>query len=77
MPLMDLNYPPEAEEFRTEIAEWLKDNLPQGWGEPGFSMTAEQRTEAGLDSLNVAAAAAVAFFATAAPQGFATASSEE
>jgi tRNA G18 (ribose-2'-O)-methylase SpoU len=32
---------------------------------------------AGLDSLNVAAAAAVAFFATAAPQVLATASSEE
>ena len=36
VPLMDLAYPPEAEEFRTEIAGWLKENLPEGWGEPGL-----------------------------------------
>ncbi len=36
---MDLAYPPEAEEFRAEIAGWLRDNLPDGWFEPGFSMT--------------------------------------
>jgi hypothetical protein len=42
---MDLAYPPEAEEFRAEIAEWLKDNLPEGWGEPGFSMTPEARKQ--------------------------------
>ena len=29
---MDLNYPPEAEEFRAEIRAWLKDNLPADWG---------------------------------------------
>ena len=29
---MDLAYPPEAEEFRTEIAGWLSENLPEGWG---------------------------------------------
>jgi alkylation response protein AidB-like acyl-CoA dehydrogenase len=40
---MDLTYPPEAEEFRAEIAGWLKDNLPDGWGEPGRVMTPEQR----------------------------------
>ncbi|HEY1828473.1 MAG TPA: acyl-CoA dehydrogenase family protein [Acidimicrobiales bacterium] len=40
---MDLTYPPEAEEFRGVIGAWLKDNLPQGWGEPGFSMTPEER----------------------------------
>ena len=40
---MDLTYPPEAEEFRTEIAGWLKENLPEGWGGPGFSMTPEER----------------------------------
>ena len=39
VPVMDLAYPPEAEEFRTEIAGWLKENLPEGWGGPGFSMT--------------------------------------
>ena len=40
---MDLAYPHEAEEFRVEIARWLEENLPDGWGEPGFSMTPEQR----------------------------------
>ena len=27
---MDLAYPPAAEEFRAEIAGWLRDNLPEG-----------------------------------------------
>ena len=40
---MDLAYPPEAEEFRAEIAGWLKENLPEGWGEPGFAVTPEER----------------------------------
>ncbi len=40
---MDLAYPPEAEEFRAEIAQWLRDNLPDGWFEPGFSMTPDER----------------------------------
>jgi alkylation response protein AidB-like acyl-CoA dehydrogenase len=40
---MDLAYPPEAEEFRAEIAGWLRDNLPEGWFEPGFSMTPAAR----------------------------------
>jgi alkylation response protein AidB-like acyl-CoA dehydrogenase len=40
---MDLAYPPEAEEFRTEIATWLREHLPEGWFEPGFSMTPEER----------------------------------
>ena len=25
---MDLTYPPEAEQFRTEIRAWLEENLP-------------------------------------------------
>jgi alkylation response protein AidB-like acyl-CoA dehydrogenase len=41
---MDLAYPPEAEEFRGVIRDWLSENLPQGWGQPGFSMTPEERT---------------------------------
>jgi len=41
---MDLAYPNEAEDFRVEIARWLGENLPDGWGEPGFSMTPEERT---------------------------------
>jgi alkylation response protein AidB-like acyl-CoA dehydrogenase len=41
---MDLAYPPEAEEFRGVIRDWLSENLPDGWGQPGFSMTPEERT---------------------------------
>jgi hypothetical protein len=40
---MDLTYPPEAEEFRAVISAWLQENLPQGWGTPEFSMTADER----------------------------------
>ena len=40
---MDLTYPPEAEEFRVEIRRWLEENLPAGWGTPGFSMAPEER----------------------------------
>ena len=40
---MDLTYPPEAEEFRREIRAWLEENLPEGWGEPGFEMGPEAR----------------------------------
>jgi alkylation response protein AidB-like acyl-CoA dehydrogenase len=42
---MDLTYPTDAEEFRTEIRQWLVDNLPAGWFDEGFEMTDEQRTE--------------------------------
>jgi alkylation response protein AidB-like acyl-CoA dehydrogenase len=40
---MDLSYPTEAEEFRKEVRSWLEENLPEGWGEPGFSMSREER----------------------------------
>jgi alkylation response protein AidB-like acyl-CoA dehydrogenase len=40
---VDLTYPPEAEAFRGEIRGWLEENLPEGWGEPGFSMTHDER----------------------------------
>ncbi len=40
---MDLTYPPEAEAFRTEIRDWLQENLPEGWGEPGFELAGEAR----------------------------------
>ena len=40
---MDLSYPPEAEEFRTEIRAWLEENLPDGWGAPGFRMDPDER----------------------------------
>jgi alkylation response protein AidB-like acyl-CoA dehydrogenase len=42
---MDLAYPPEAEAFRQEIRAWLQDNLPDGWGGPGFRLEGEERTE--------------------------------
>ena len=42
---VDLTYPADAEEFRVEIAGWLKENLPEGWGEPEFSLTAEERKD--------------------------------
>jgi len=41
---MDLTYPPEAEEFRSVISSWLEENLPDGWGSPGFTMTPEERS---------------------------------
>ena len=40
---MDLNYPAEAEAFRREIRSWLETHLPEGWGQPGFEMTAQER----------------------------------
>jgi hypothetical protein len=40
---VDLSYPAEAEVFRLEIRDWLRANLPEGWFEPGFEMTAEER----------------------------------
>ncbi|HVA52859.1 MAG TPA: acyl-CoA dehydrogenase family protein [Acidimicrobiales bacterium] len=40
---MDLTYPPEAESFRKEIRAWLEENLPQGWFDPGFSLSVEER----------------------------------
>ncbi|MBS1836530.1 MAG: acyl-CoA dehydrogenase family protein [Actinobacteria bacterium] len=40
---MDLTYPPEAEQFRTEIRAWLEANLPDGWFDDGFEMTPEQK----------------------------------
>jgi len=42
---MDLSYPTEAEEFRVDIRAWLEDNLPDGWFDEGFEMTADERAE--------------------------------
>ena len=42
---MDLAYPPETEAFRAEVRAWLEDNLPEGWGAPGFQMSAEERAQ--------------------------------
>ena len=46
---MDLTYPPEAEAFRAEIRAWLEENLPDGWGEPGFKLEGEARTQFNKD----------------------------
>ena len=40
---MDLNYPAEAEAYRSVVREWLEQNLPSGWFEPGFQMSDEER----------------------------------
>lgn len=40
---MELSYPTDAEAFRQEIRTWLANNLPKGWGQPGFEMSAEER----------------------------------
>ncbi len=42
---MDLTYPPEAEQFRTEIRTWLEENLPAGWFEAGFELTPDERAK--------------------------------
>ncbi len=40
---MDLTYPLEAETFRAHIRDWLVENLPEGWFEPGFALSGAQR----------------------------------
>ena len=40
---MDLTYPADAEAFRAHIRDWLVQNLPEGWFEPGFALTGQQR----------------------------------
>lgn len=42
---MDLTYPADAEAFRTEIRQWLVDNLPTGWFDEGFEMSDAERAE--------------------------------
>lgn len=40
---MDLNYPPEAEEFRATIRAWLEENLPDGWFDEDFELHGDDR----------------------------------
>jgi alkylation response protein AidB-like acyl-CoA dehydrogenase len=40
---MDLTYPPETDALRREIRSWLEENLPPGWGQPGFRLTGDER----------------------------------
>jgi len=42
---MDLTYPTEAESFRKEIRTWLEENLPNGWFEPDFQLSDDERRE--------------------------------
>jgi len=42
---MDLTYPADAEAYRTEVRAWLKENLPKGWGEPGFELSPDERAK--------------------------------
>ncbi|MEM8619904.1 MAG: acyl-CoA dehydrogenase family protein [Actinomycetota bacterium] len=42
---MDLTYPTEAEDFRTEIRQWLHANLPDGWFHDGFELDGAARQE--------------------------------
>ncbi|MGH9302879.1 MAG: acyl-CoA dehydrogenase family protein [Acidimicrobiales bacterium] len=42
---MDQSYPEEAEVLRTEARAFLEENLPERWGEPGFSMTEKERSD--------------------------------
>jgi alkylation response protein AidB-like acyl-CoA dehydrogenase len=35
---MDLTYSPEEERFRRRVRDFLTENLPPGWGKPGFHM---------------------------------------
>jgi hypothetical protein len=42
---MDLTYPAEAEEFRSEIRAWLEEHLPDGWFDDGFEMSDAERAE--------------------------------
>ncbi|MFM7095042.1 MAG: acyl-CoA dehydrogenase family protein, partial [Actinomycetota bacterium] len=40
---MELTYPADAQEFREEVRAWLRENLPAGWFDPGFEMSADDR----------------------------------
>lgn len=40
---MELAYAPQDEAFRAEIRAWLEENLPKGWFDPNFEMSAEER----------------------------------
>jgi alkylation response protein AidB-like acyl-CoA dehydrogenase len=40
---MDLSYPTDAQDFRAEIRDWLHTNLPTGWADDDFEMSADER----------------------------------
>jgi hypothetical protein len=49
MVVMDLSFPPDAEDFRAEIRKWLEANLPDGWFEPGFELSDTARKQFNLE----------------------------
>jgi alkylation response protein AidB-like acyl-CoA dehydrogenase len=38
---MDLSFSPEEERFRERVRSFLRENLPKGWSEPGFSLPSD------------------------------------
>jgi alkylation response protein AidB-like acyl-CoA dehydrogenase len=46
---MELDYTPEAEQFRKEIRGWLEARLPDGWFEPGFELKGADRVRFNQD----------------------------
>jgi len=42
---VDLSYTPEEERFRERVRTFLKNNLPEGWGTPGFALTGRANLE--------------------------------
>ncbi|HWL44951.1 MAG TPA: acyl-CoA dehydrogenase family protein [Ilumatobacter sp.] len=42
---MDLNYPPDAEDFRIEVRAWLARTLPAGWGHRGSALAEPDREQ--------------------------------
>jgi alkylation response protein AidB-like acyl-CoA dehydrogenase len=42
---MDLQYPVEAEAFRSEIRQWLADNVPAEWPESARGLSAEEHAQ--------------------------------
>ena len=35
---MDLSFTEQEERYRKRVREFLKENLPQGWGTPGYEL---------------------------------------
>ena len=35
---MDLSFTEEEERYRARVRDFLKENLPEGWGTPGYKM---------------------------------------
>lgn len=42
--MLQLDYPPDAEEFRAEVRAWLEANLPDGWFDDDFELVGADKT---------------------------------